>query len=202
MPWWGWILFVGFAISMIGLIAYGLLRHKEEPCGLEGIKDFAPTRIPFTLVLNTDFPHYDIVSNAMVQAILFWQEALPDLTLFASFGDVARGGVIGWREMDDLMGTPYYEGHKHAFAWAKLELTEDKAIAPNPTVYVATDLIEGVTFLQLWRAIAHELGHILGLAHDPNEPLSVMHNKALSEAPMVTAADFEWLMEIYEKKVV
>jgi predicted Zn-dependent protease len=207
MPWWGWTLFGVFGFGIVGLIAYGVLkdrakRNEPEPCGLDGIEKWDSNRAPFTITLAPDFPNYDIVANAITQAILFWQEAVPELELFASFGDVARGGVVGWMPMDTLIGTPWYEAHKQAFAWAKLTLTEDKGIGPNPTVYVATDVVPGLTFLQLWRAIAHELGHVLGLAHDPNIRESIMHPTALSEAPVVTENDRVWLLKIYEPGTV
>lgn len=183
--------FIVMLVLAVGGIAYGVLvqTKKNEKLGMPQITRWKKEWVPLTLILSDDFLQDEIAKlhEAIKAAARFWNRET-GVKLFAAPGDVGAGAVI------PVMPQPITEtGHEEAVAYAAL--TFDKSGALHAAVVYMSNW-EHLPTLELNRAMKHELGHCLGLAHDENE-FSVMFGKVSQRVYCVSNPDKEFLKEVY-----
>lgn len=187
------LFWIVFALATGGVL-YGVLTHKkrfehEDELGLKEVRRFDRSWVPLTIVVDPELnKHMDTISDAACEAAEFWN-VRTGLRLFFPPGEVVReGGVI------PLLSAPIDgSDHEDVIAYTRLQLTKNGAIR-SAAIYVVPGWI--LTKAILKRALAHEFGHCLGLAHDGVRG-SVMHGTALEGAYLVTEKDAEFLRQTY-----
>lgn len=184
-----WI-FIAACVLAVGGIAYGVLvdRKKREKLGMGQITRWKKEWVPMTLVIDGDFADEESarIFSSIKAAARFWNREV-GITLFAAPGNVGTGAVV------PVMRQPITEeGHENAVAYAALTIREGQLHAA--VIYMSN--WENLPSLTLDRAMKHELGHCLGLAHDEIE-FSVMYGEVSKQVYCVSKADKEFLKEIY-----
>jgi len=184
-----WIFIVATVLA-VGGIAYGVLvqSKKNEKLGMDSITRWKKEWVPLTLVIDESFLEDESAKllSAIKAAARFWNREV-GIKLFAPPGDVGTGSVI------PVMPQPITEeDHENAVAYASL--TCKRGALPAAVVYMSN--WENLPSLSLDRAMKHELGHCLGLAHDENT-YSVMYGSLTSRVYCVSNADKEFLKEVY-----
>jgi len=193
MSWW-WLYLLGWCVvSVLFTTGCASLWHDagSDVGFIPDLKLWKRTAAPFMVILNEDLYDDPRIDRAFRKAISFWNTAVPDL--WTPLGDIGKGTIIpvmpshrlsNWSELT----TP------QAFAYTRLTLNEGHIW--SAAIYIDISRLSSVSDLQLWRAIAHEMGHVSGLAHDTLRE-SVMYEKAIAEEPQVTRADLELLKGEY-----
>jgi len=144
------------------------------------------------LIVDTDFlAHEQRILDAVKEGARYWNMK-SGLRLFAGPEDVpADGHVI------PIMPAPMdTDEHDHAVAYTRYSLDRDGAIA-RAAVYLMPGW-ENNSDAILGRAVCHELGHCLGLAHDGIKN-SVMYSAAVPERYEITDKDAEFLQSVYTR---
>jgi predicted Zn-dependent protease len=182
-----WIFCIACFLA-VGGISYGVLRGRaKEALGISSITKWRKEWVPITLVIDSDFlpEEFAKLSDAVKKASHFWN-AQTDLTLFT---DIGKGAVVPVMRHDPLT----MKDHGDSVAYVALRVAEDGSLK-SAAVYMAQ--WENLPLLILARAMKHELGHCLGLAHDENE-FSVMYEKISDRTYCVSPLDKEFLREVY-----
>lgn len=197
MPWYGWII---LGLTVVGMVAIGiaatLRRRKDDKGFLEGLRAWDPEALPFIVMLDVDIPPARSLELAIEEAVKFWRSQVPEVELFKKYNDLDGGGkMISIMPLSKLAEPEGKECCSDRFGYANLMLKDGRLWSAG--VYIDTDRMRELSHEALTRAIAHELGHCLGLAHD-NIPHSVMWPKVPSnEAPIVTENDRTALIALY-----
>jgi predicted Zn-dependent protease len=179
------ILFGIFLAVVVALLLYGFLvkGKKSEGLGLSFIKSWDKDWVPLTVVIDDSFAASEraMLSDAVKAAASFWNKET-QLKLF----DHVSGGEVLVRN-----STP---GDDSESAVAAAYLLHSRGKIASAEVRMAN--WDNLPSLDLARAMKHELGHCLGLAHDSNE-YSVMYGQLSRRIYCVSAADKAFLHEVY-----
>jgi hypothetical protein len=187
-----WIVVIG-SILAIGAIVYGVVRARRasEALGMAQIRKWKKGWVPITLLIDSGDFHQDEVPkliDAVKSAARFWNEQT-GIKLFASPAEVGTGATIPVMRHDPLTMDP----HENAVAYASLAVNLNGTLT-RAAVYMVN--WENLPSIELARAMKHELGHCLGLAHDEND-LSVMYGQNSRSIYCVSPADKAFLREVY-----
>jgi len=179
------LIIVAIAIALVAtLIAFGVLTRDK---GVMTIAQWDPKRLPFTLIVEETLDgRRPQIREALRWAVSWWNKAL-DFEVFVPIGSVGLGDTIPVMTMDR-------EGRALALT---RHTTNDAGEILSAAVYVDLDLSAKVNRTELRRGLAHELGHLLGLAHDDVTD-SVMYSKATGSEPILTEADRALLITMYK----
>jgi hypothetical protein len=190
-------LFVVVGTAVSGLLAYGLLtrrkRPSEDPQSLPGFKvreGWVPLMLMPSSELNVRYP----IKPALQSAIDFWNEAA-GFRLFEGIGELNLKGRLISLMMDYEQYTKdgVSTAHEDAAAFTVLHFDQNGYVK-DAAIYVV--VLPDRSPLPLKRALAHELGHCLGLDHDKSS-LSVMYGKLTQEVFCVTEKDKQYLKDTF-----
>jgi len=176
---------LGILATVIAVVV--VKRPEDEKTSLTKITVWGTKAIPFLVMLDEEAgnlrPH---IHNA----VQFWERATPGL--FTE--EVERTGKIipvlpasrldGWGSIRKC----------HALAYTRI--TMDKGRMVDAAVYIDLGMAATLSGAIIERALAHELGHVAGLAHDKGKD-SVMYETAVEGAYGVTLPDRVYLQEQY-----
>ena len=176
-----------FLLATVGLfILIAVIANKNKEKGLiEDIKTIHEDWVPITLIIDMGI-HDSVVKFNMQEAIDFWNKGM-DMRLFANVSDIDRGAII----------PVIYAALNNAFARTVIKLS-DTGRPKAARIELDEDKIKHASDSELTRALAHELGHLLGLDHD-NEQKSVMYGKLSNWSYKITDADKKLLKDIYKR---
>jgi len=185
--------FAAGCLLVLSAVLFGILRarYRAEALGMEMIKLWRKSWVPVTILIDEEnFLGEEVprLREAVKSAARFWNEQT-GLKLFAPAGELGYGAVVPLMRHNPLT----MESHDNAVAYASLTLGPEGALA-RAVIYM--DEWENLPSSTLARALKHELGHCLGLAHDENE-LSVMYGKVSQRIYCVSPADKKFLLETY-----
>ncbi len=185
-----WIVII-LSVLAAGGVAYGVLRKKKELLGLNQITKWKKNWVPITVIVNEDdFLPEEVarVLDATSKAARFWNEQT-GVTLFVPPDGVGAGVVVPVMRHD-----PLTMEESNAVAYASLTVNRISGSLIGAAVYLSE--WENLPSMVLARAMKHELGHCLGLAHDDIE-FSVMYGKISQRVYCVSPADKAFLQEVY-----
>ena len=187
-----WVVIAASLVSL-GAIIYGALRARKvgDALGMVQIKRWRKDWVPITILLDDEAFLPDEIPklhDAAKSAARFWNEQT-GLKLFAAPTDVGLGATVPVMRHDPLT----MEEHENAVAYAALTVGS-KGTLVRAVVYMVN--WENLPSLVLARAMKHEFGHCLGLAHDDIE-YSVMYGKVSQRMYCVSPLDKEFLLEAY-----
>ncbi len=187
MSWHGWLITWACFLFLGSVVA--LARSNPDSGTLPDLPPWANGSKPFMLIIAGDITTAELV-RACERAMQFWGEHVPGMWL--NYGNAGLGATVSLMSCDTLH--PPLRDRCGGFGHTQFTIQENHIL--SAAIYVDATLIGKMTELQLWRAIAHELGHVVGLAHDDLRR-SVMYHKALDQQPTVTAQDRNLLQGIY-----
>lgn len=191
MPWWGW-----FVVAHVGVMATTtilwarFLQTKSSSVVLPGLVLWRDGSSPFTFIVDESFitPR---VAAALSEAIAFWNQSIPGL--FVPLGEVGEGVIV---PVSPCWKLARWEASGSCCTFGYTRLTTRDAKIWSAAIYIDQSDIDELTNLELWRAMAHELGHVLGLAHDESK-LSVMHPGLRNRVPMIAIDDAAFVRQRY-----
>lgn len=191
MNWQQVLVLLSSAAALGSIIWLVMTRRRREPTALPEVKTFRKDWPPLTLVVDTEFEVDDMLQleQSLKAAACFWNSACS--RLFSSPGELlADGHTI------PVMQAPSWELDRHpdAVAYTHLSLDSDGALT-GAAVYIMPRWKDRPEVLH--RALAHELGHCLGLEHDEENGGSVMYHKAIDAPFEVTVKDKTFLNSVY-----
>lgn len=187
------ILLVVAVILVVSGVCYAIgntLTKGKDAGTLDNLPVWKSGSVPFTLILDAALQGIRL-RRACTEAVAFWQRQVPGL--WANFGDVGSGATVPIMPARKMANWDKVVSHG---AVGYTRLTVHDGHTWSAAVYLDAYRLDDLTDLQLMRAIAHELGHVFGLAHDGNR-LSVMYPATLNEPPTVTAKDRALLLGLY-----
>jgi hypothetical protein len=188
-----------FAAVLYGVFVYQpKVEAAGESLGLEVIKTWARDWPPITLLIDPSFAQEDMerIQDVMSQASYLWNETT-GLKLFGKPGELVPGGhtvPIMPESASVTSGDPAGGEHKGALAFVRLFLSKEGAISSS-AIYLC-DKWHDSSRVRLLRAFGHELGHVLGLAHDDYES-SIMFPVVVARQFRVSERDKTFLQVIY-----
>lgn len=189
-------LIVGVFLLTVVVGAVASIYSEDSDRGVvEGVRPWRSDRAPFMLIVDEEFLD-SRVEDACVAALSFWEDHVPGLWV---------SGVLNMVSMVPVIPSDRYERIANDsvsdFVVAHTSIRVSEGLVTSAAIYVDADKADALSDLELWRAIAHEMGHAVGLDHDETR-LSVMYRKTLNEIPTVTAADKALLKAIYFERGV
>lgn len=200
MPWWGWLI-VGLSVATLTLIVVmNVIRdRKKRPLVdhgmLPGLLMWPEGSVPFMVLLDTDIVPTERLNDALDWALTFWRDQVSP-ELFAAPGEVPEGGkTIPIMDSEKWSDWPTQERCTKRFGYTNLIQLKDELW--SAAVYIDTTMIQEMADRDLRRGIAHELGHVLGLAHDDMEESIMYHSVSTGATPIVTEGDITMLRALY-----
>ena len=187
-----WV-FIAASVLALGAIAYGVLRVKDanEALGLAQVKKWRKDWVPITIAVDDGGFLIDEVPrlrDAVKAAARFWNSQV-GVTLFVAPTDIGTGAVVPLMRHDPLV----MEDHESAVAYASI-YTGEAGDLKRASIYMVN--WENLPSTELARAMKHEFGHCLGLAHDLIE-FSVMYGNLSRRVYCVSPSDKAFLREVY-----
>lgn len=181
-----WLPIVIASIVVGGLIVVFRMSEDNDHGTLRGLKLWQSWQIPFLLTFSDEFSEVELdrLKKAFAWATEYWNENT-SLSLFAD--------VIAAKSLVPVMPEEM-EGQK----LARVNFIKgSNGEIVSVSIKVDPHKLGQISQEKLHRAAAHELGHLLGLAHD-DVKLSIMWpDLSPTDAPVVTAADRELLRNLY-----
>lgn len=193
------VIVVSFVAVLYGIfISQPKVEAAQEHLGLDCIKSWEKDWAPITLLVDPSFDKadQDLIYDVMGQSSYLWNQTT-GLKLFGKPDELIEGGhtvPIMPEGASVTTGEPAGGEHEKALAFVRLFLTPGGAIA-SAAIYLC-DGWHGSTRARLLRAFGHELGHVLGLAHD-NYESSIMFPVAVARQFRVSEKDKAFLQVIY-----
>lgn len=181
-----------FLFSVVLFVGASLKSDLDHPPGVS--KAWDPNYIPISLVIDSSLiDRRPEVVQATTRAIRWWNTASA-MKLFRPVGEVGHKGH--WCLILPFSpNTEWIEDSVQSIAYASLLMSDDGTIA-QAIIYVNEELIQELGADCLFRAMAHEMGHLVGLDHD-NDPKSVMYHTRQEGAFCLLEQDRERLINAY-----
>lgn len=191
-----WVVLTASVVALAAVIfgAAVVVEEAYKKLGLTQIKKWKKGWVPITLVVDEDdFPPEEVARllGAVRKAARFWNEQT-GVTLFCPPEEVGTGAVVPVMRHNPL--TMDEKEREDAVAYASLTVNRMTGSLSRAVVYMRE--WENLHSTTLARAMKHELGHCLGLAHDDIE-FSVMYGKVSQRVYCVSPADKAFLQEVY-----
>jgi predicted Zn-dependent protease len=176
---------------VLGLLAARLARYVGDRSVLPNLEPWKPGSLPATVLIDDAFGQATLgrLEEAIRWAIQLWGDQVGPF-LFVELGEVSRGATIPVMPAVDRFNTQEW-----TIAYTEIRHAGEEMV--SAAIYINRTVIDDIDQPALRRAMAHELGHCLGLAHD-DFPESIMYRRAASGGFAVTNADRELLCELYD----
>lgn len=139
---------------------------------------------PFDVYFSNDIVTSSALFWALGWAKSFWNDET-GLVLFTT------GGTPTGQKIVISAG----EGVCNGFG--KTELEESDGFIVSARIYVDLEATKQMHIRELNRAMAHELGHVLGLEHDPNVESVMYHRTPTFPKPVLLESSKEILLSLY-----
>lgn len=174
---------IGGLVTIAGIVGVtvALLKRKDN-IEMPGVGRWPKRKIP--LSIRAAVPGTRI-QRATTEAVRLWQSA------------VGPGIVELYQEGSSVNVVPVWEepgDRPEVLAFAHVKHSD--GVIHGAFIGIDLDKARLESSDRLRRAIAHEIGHCLGLAHD-EIPGSIMYPKIVEAAPYVTRSDVDYLRETY-----
>lgn len=196
-----WICVGIFGVLVLAGLIYGVVTHKkrvaeEEAANERGfLKDlkFRSSWPPLSLIVDGDLLIVeDRLMEAVTKAAAWWEEQTGK-RYFVPPGELVDGGhvvVIMPSPVDDMTHDP---NHTYAYVWPWI--TKDGYVA-SMSVRLLLGWEDASDEVMI-NAMKHELGHLLGLAHDEYIE-SIMFKTASARESFVSEHDKMLLKKTYD----
>ena len=187
MAWYWWvIIWMVASVPMLSGVLTLLRSRQIDATLLPGLRVWSRSSVPFMVVLDEDFATV-VMQEAVMRALRFWEENVPGL--WVQLGEISTGEII------NIIPASKMENYPGGFGYTRI--TPPSGVIETASIYIDDSRLKRISHLALWRAIAHEMGHAVVLAHDPDIRMSVMYPETMHEMPALTAPDRALLKGIY-----
>jgi len=161
---------------------------------LPGLMMWPPGSVPFLVMLDTDISPNGL-NEALAWAVNFWRLGA-HTSLFAAPGEVPEGGkTVPIMSSDKWPDWPTTECCSKRFGYTNLIQRQGELW--SAAVYIDVAMAHTMNERDLRRGLAHELGHVLGLAHDEIEESIMFRSVPVDADPIVTESDKTMLQAMY-----
>lgn len=148
--------------------------------------------VPFMIIIDEDLSNKSII-KACNTAIEFWNKNL-GFEILKRINEIGHGETIPLMPMNSLCNL---KQENNSLGYTRLMLRD--GFIWSASIYLNKTKFDKLSNIQLWRVIAHEIGHVIGLEHDSVKN-SIMYPSVINSIPVVTGYDSELLIKAYGKK--
>lgn len=176
---------VSIAVGVV--IVYMVVSRKDRTELDQVVID--PNNAPFSIFLEDELKEVFGPSflEAVEEAIYFINDSVGG-ELFSKLGTFGAGDIVPLMAYDQTLCEAGY-CNEHAYAFTRIADGKAEAIYVDTT----SDTFDPV---QMAKALAHELGHVLGLSHDDFVE-SFMYPKLTTRDTSMTSKDRDFLRKSY-----
>jgi hypothetical protein len=140
--------------------------------GFTYINDFNKSRLPINFILDASLED-KMFQSVLNRAEIFWQDNI-DVPLVAHD---RLNFVLILNADNDIYASNLIET-RHWIGFAIIDKTNK--ILSVDKIYISAKKLQSAPFAKKWRVLAHEIGHVFGLAHDIEQG-SVMYPLVFDE---------------------